>query len=269
MTVLDEILANKREEVAARKVATPLVELRAAATDLPPCRGFHGALARKIASGLPAVIAEIKKASPSKGVIRASFDPPEIAAQYQAGGAACLSVLTDERYFQGSDDYLVAARAVVDLPVLRKDFVVDEYQLFEARRLGADCVLLIVSALTIMELTVLHGQAKNIGLDVLLEVHDGNELDAALALKPAMIGINNRNLKTFETALTTTTDLLDAIPAGVLVVTESGIHTTDDVNQLRDFGVDAFLVGEAFMRAEDPGQALRRLFFDPLGRPER
>lgn len=260
MTVLDEILAHKREEVAARKTLRPIKELRAAAADLPPCRAFGGALKASIDAGRPAVIAEIKKASPSKGVIREAFDPPTIAQQYESAGATCLSVLTDEKYFQGHDRFLTSARDNVAIPALRKDFVVDEYQLFEARCLGADCVLLIVSALTIMELTVLHQQATGIGLDVLLEAHNQTELEAALSLRPTFVGINNRNLHTFETSLDTTLDLLDTIPNGVTVVTESGIHTSDDVTRMRSHHVNAFLVGEAFMRAPDPGQALKSLF---------
>ncbi|MDH3644062.1 MAG: indole-3-glycerol phosphate synthase TrpC, partial [Gammaproteobacteria bacterium] len=203
-TVLDRILHDKRLEVAERKAVRSLAELKAAIADKPPARGFIAALRAEVEAGNPAVIAEIKKASPSKGVIREDFDPVAIAQSYAAGGASCLSVLTDEKYFQGHDDFLIAARAAVDLPVLRKDFVVEEYQLFEARNLGADCVLLIVAALDIIQLTVLHHKARDLGLDVLMEVHNDVELQAALSLQPKLVGINNRNLKTFETTLQTT-----------------------------------------------------------------
>jgi indole-3-glycerol phosphate synthase len=259
-TVLDRILADKRLEVAARKATTSLAELKAQLADKPAARGFIAALRAQVASGNAAVIAEIKKASPSKGVIREDFDPVAIAESYAAGGAACLSVLTDEKYFQGHDDFLVAARAAVDLPALRKDFVVEEYQLFEARNLGADCVLLIVAALDIIQLTVLHHTARGLGLDVLMEVHNPVELEAALSLQPGLIGINNRNLKTFETTLDTTYGLLKSIPDDVLVVTESGIRTRDDVLAMREHDVHCFLVGEAFMRAANPGAALREMF---------
>jgi indole-3-glycerol phosphate synthase len=259
-TVLDRILHDKRLEVARRKATLSLTELKAQARDKPAPRGFIKALQNKISAGQPAVIAEIKKASPSKGVIRENFDPVAIANSYEAGGAACLSVLTDEKYFQGHDDFLVSARASVEVPVLRKDFVVDEYQLVEARNLGADCVLLIVSALDIIALTVLHHTARGLGLDVLMEVHNRPELEAALSLQPRLIGINNRNLKTFETTLETTYGLLDSIPDDVLVVTESGIRTRSDVMAMREHDVDCFLVGEAFMRAADPGAELQKLF---------
>jgi len=259
-TILDEILLHKRGEIAERQTDHPLNQVRERAEAADPPRGFVSALFAKVEMNRPAVIAEIKKASPSKGLIRENFDPPAIARQYEQAGAACLSVLTDQKFFQGHDDYLVTARNACSLPVLRKDFVVDRYQLFEARALGADCILLIVSALDIMQLTVLHDTARNIGLDVLIEVHDGNELAAALSLHPTLIGINNRNLKTFETNLDTTTGLLSQIPDDVLVVTESGIHTRDDVERMRASGVNAFLVGEAFMRVADPGEGLKRLF---------
>ena len=260
MTVLDEILAHKRAEVSERKRRRSLEALRARATAAPPTRGFTAAINTTVAAGQPAVIAEIKKASPSKGVIREHFQPREIATSYAAAHATCLSVLTDEAYFAGHDDYLVAAREATNLPALRKDFTVDEYQLFEARALGADCVLLIVAALEPTELKDLFQAAVGLGLDVLVEVHDRPELDAALALDPHLLGINNRNLKTFETSLETTYSLLDVIPAGVQVVTESGIRTREDVTNMRANGVHAFLVGEAFMRATDPGAALRELF---------
>ena len=259
-TILDEILQHKRTEVVERQAQVPLAQLRARAAIADAPRGFVDALFAKVALNRPAVIAEIKKASPSKGLIREDFDPPMIATQYAQAGAACLSVLTDQKYFQGHDDYLVSARDACPLPVLRKDFVVDQYQLYEARAMGADCILLIVSALDIMQLTVLYGAAKNIGLDVLIEVHDSNELAAALALHPNLIGINNRNLKTFETSLDTTLGLLTQIPDDVLVVTESGIHTREDVERMQAGGVNAFLVGEAFMRVADPGQGLKQLF---------
>ncbi len=259
-TVLDEILAHKRKEVEARKGALPLAALRESAEQLPPPRGFRDALLRKTAAGEAAVIAEIKKASPSKGVIRAEFDPPAIAQGYEAAGAACLSVLTDTKYFQGADAHLQAARSAVSLPVLRKEFILDPYQVYEARSLGADCVLLIVSALEFEELKSLAELAESLGLDVLIEVHDREELEAALSLQPGLVGINNRNLKTFETSLATTFELLDAVPEGVTVVTESGIHRKRDVRAMLDRGVYAFLVGEAFMRAPDPGAALRELF---------
>lgn len=261
-TMLDQILAHKRAEVAARSGLRPKSMLRERAQSAPPTRGFAATIASQIKAGVPAVIAEVKKASPSKGLIRADFDPVAIARSYQAGGASALSVLTDEQFFQGHDDYLTAARNAVDLPVLRKDFVVDEYQLFEARVLGADCVLLIVAAMDIIALTVLYHSARALGLDALLEVHDETELAAALSLQPSLIGINNRNLKTFETNLETTYRLLPGIPEGVAVVTESGIASRQDVLDMRGRGVHGFLVGEAFMRAEDPGAALKAMFAD-------
>lgn len=259
-TVLHEILAHKRTEVARRKRSRPLAAVRDHAQRQKAPRGFVSALQRSIDAGNPAVIAEIKKASPSKGVIRADFDPPAIARGYQAAGAACLSVLTDEKYFQGSDAMLRAARDAVRLPVLRKDFTVDEYQVYEARALGADCILLIVSALQQPQLAALAQLAHDLGLDVLMEVHDHKELEQALALQPKLVGINNRNLKTFETRLSTTFDLLHAIPDSVTVVTESGIHQRSHVHSMLEQGVRAFLVGEAFMRAPDPGAALQELF---------
>jgi indole-3-glycerol phosphate synthase len=256
-TILDSIVDRKREEVRARRAAVPLeeIERRAAAAD--PARGFERALREAIGS---AVIAEVKKASPSKGVIRDDFDPVAIAGAYQRAGAAALSVLTDVDFFQGHDDYLRAARAAVSLPVLRKDFAIDPYQVVETRALGADCLLLIVAALDAATLSELHSLARAVGLDVLIEVHDAAELDLALALGPSLVGINNRNLKTFETRLETTYTLLDRIPDDVLVVTESGIHDAADVAAMHRAGVRAFLVGEAFMRAADPGAALAALF---------
>lgn len=259
--ILDKIVATKHEEIAARKLHTTVDDLRARGEGMPAPRGFIAALQSAAAEKQPGVIAEIKKASPSKGVIREDFDPPAIASTYAANGAACISVLTDEQYFQGADQYLLDVRQAVDLPVLRKDFTVDEYQIYEARALGADCILLIVAALNIMRLTVLHALAKGMGMDVLLEVHNKAELDAALSLQPSLVGINNRNLKTFETTLDTTLDLLPNIPANVTVVTESGIATREDVTRMRDHDVHCFLVGEAFMRADDPGSALKELFF--------
>jgi indole-3-glycerol phosphate synthase len=260
VTILDEILAHKRTEVAERQRVRSLDSLRALAEACGPARGFADALENKLLAGAAGVIAEIKKASPSKGVIREDFDPVSIALSYAEGGAACLSVLTDERYFQGHDEYLQAARAAVDLPVLRKDFVVDAYQLFEARAMGADCVLLIAAALDAGRLKALHETATTLGLDVLVEVHDGEELESALEIEPRLIGINNRNLKTFETRLETTYGLLPAIPDGVTVVTESGIANRADVAAMRQRGVHCFLVGEAFMRAPDPGKALAEMF---------
>ena len=218
------------------------------------------ALRQRLDAKQPAVIAEIKKASPSKGVIRERFDPPAIARRYETAGAACLSVLTDEKYFQGSDAFLQAARDAVAIPVLRKDFTVDDYQIYEARALGADCILLIVSALAPNRLAHLNNLANDLGLDVLIEVHDRQELDCALTLDPPLLGINNRNLKTFTTSLATTLDLLDAIPDNATLVTESGIERKKDVKTMLDRGVYAFLVGEAFMRAPDPGAAFQNLF---------
>ncbi|MFU8817245.1 MAG: indole-3-glycerol phosphate synthase TrpC [Pseudomonadales bacterium] len=261
-TILDTIVARKHAEIAERQAQAPLRVLQQRAANAAPTRGFVDALLERVSRGRSAVIAEIKKASPSKGVIRADFDPLAIARAYQAAGAACLSVLTDEHFFQGHDRYLQAARDGVTLPVLRKDFIVDGYQVVESRALGADCLLLIVAALEPARLRDLHGQALSLGLDVLIEVHDAAELDAALTLEPKLVGINNRNLKNFETRLDTTYGLLAAVPDGVLVVTESGIHSRADVAAMHAAGVHAFLVGEALMRAEDPGAALRELFDD-------
>ncbi len=259
-TVLDRILARKREEVTERKARVPLAELRARIAEQKPPRGFCAALKARLAQQQPAVIAEIKKASPSKGVIREDFEPAAHARSYAAAGAACLSVLTDESFFQGHDDYLLAARAAVPLPVLRKDFVIDDYQIFEARALGADCILLIVSALNILSLTTLYQCAHNLGLDVLIEVHDEVELAAALSLKPALVGINNRNLKTFETDIEISLRLAPEVPSDTLLVTESGIADAEAVAQLRRAQINCFLVGEAFMRQPDPGAALTALF---------
>jgi len=258
--ILQRILARKREEIDDRRARVSERDLQRRLADAPPVRGFGAALRAKVAAGSAAVIAEIKKASPSKGVMRADFRPAEIAASYAAGGAACLSVLTDVDFFQGADAYLQQARASCALPVLRKDFTVDAYQVYEARALGADCILLIVAALEDRDLRELATLAQSLGLDVLVEVHDGAELDRALATGTTLIGINNRNLRTFDTHLETTLELRDRVPAERLLVTESGIHTRADVAQMRAAGVHAFLVGEAFMRADDPGAALATVF---------
>ena len=260
MTILDRIIAHKRDEVAERRRRRGVAELQARIERQSAPRGFARALVRKIAAGQPAVIAELKRASPSKGVIRERYEPSVIAPQYEAAGAACLSVLTDEAFFRGADHHLQAARQAVSIPVLRKDFMVDAYQILESRALGADCVLLIVGALDAAQLGALHQQALTLGLDALVEVHDAGELETALRLNPQLVGINNRNLKTFETRLETTWDLLAQIPDGVTVVTESGFREPRQVRMMRQRGVGAFLVGEAFMRADDPGAALRALF---------
>jgi indole-3-glycerol phosphate synthase len=258
--ILKKILAVKAEEVAVARAAQPLEQVRAAAEAAPAPRDFVGSIRAKIAAGQPAVIAEIKKASPSKGVIRADFRPAEIAASYAAHGAACLSVLTDEQFFQGSADYLKQARAACELPVLRKDFMVDEYQIWQARAMGADAILLIAAALTLEEMQRFEALAHSLGMAVLVEVHDGEELTAALQLKTPLIGVNNRNLRTFEVTLQTTLDLLARIPADRVVVTESGILAPADVALMRENAVHTFLVGEAFMRVADPGAELARLF---------
>jgi indole-3-glycerol phosphate synthase len=259
-TVLKKILTRKAEEISERKAKTTIEQLKAQLDTSSVTRGFVKALQAKIAVGESAVIAEIKKASPSKGVIRENFDPVDIAKSYEIGGAACLSVLTDVDFFQGADQYLQAARAACQLPVIRKDFIVDEYQLFESRVLGADCVLLIVSALQPDELYSLHATALSLGLDVLVEVHDQRELEIALAVDNPMIGINNRNLHTFEVSLDNTFELLEQIPENRIIITESGIHSATDVQRMKNNNVHAFLVGEAFMRNENPGQALKRFF---------
>lgn len=261
--VLQRILARKHEEVAARRAALPLVEIAARADAAPPVRGFAAAIEAKIAAGHAAVIAEVKKASPSKGVIRADFRPAEIARSYADGGAACLSVLTDIDFFQGADDYLVQAREACALPVLRKDFIVDPWQVHEARALGADCVLLIVAALDDRQLIELAELAMSIDLDVLVEVHDIDELERALQVPAPLLGINNRSLRSFEVSLDTTLSLRDAVPRDRRLVTESGIHTREDAARMRAAGIDAFLVGEAFMREPDPGAALRAMFALP------
>ena len=256
MTVLDRILSYKADELAYRRRKQPLRDVRDAAETAAPTRGFAAAVKRR----KPAVIAEIKKASPSRGVIRDHFDPVAIAASYEAAGAACLSVLTDENFFQGCDEHLAKARAATSLPVLRKDFLIDEYQVFEARALGADCILLIAAALEPDRIAAFAGLAGQLGLDALVEVHNARELDVALGADPTLLGINNRDLRTFDTSLDTTLSLLSEVPDGTTVVTESGIRTREDVRRMRDAGVEAFLVGEAFMRASDPGGALRELF---------
>jgi indole-3-glycerol phosphate synthase len=258
--ILQRILATKRDEVAAARARLPIAELQAMARAQPPPRDFAGALRARLAHGEPAVIAEVKKASPSKGVLRADFDPAAIAASYAQHGAACLSVLTDVEYFQGAPEYLRQARAACTLPVLRKDFIVDKYQVAEARAWGADAVLLIVAALGRDALHTLEAAAHALGLAVLVEVHDAAELALALELATPLIGINNRNLRTFDTRLETTLSLLPAIGAERIVITESGILTAADVAHMREAGVNAFLVGEAFMRAADPGAELTRLF---------
>ncbi len=260
--VLLRIIRHKAREVAERAERTTLRVLAERAEAQAAPRGFATALRTRIAAGEPAVIAELKKASPSKGVLREDFEPEAIARGYAAGGAAALSVLTDEAFFRGADRHLAEARSASGLPVLRKDFTVDAYQVWEARALGADCILLIVAALGDAQLNELAGLATHLGMDVLVEVHDAAELERAAHLEPLLLGINNRDLRTFETTLDTTLDLLDRVPAGRTVITESGIHTRADVARMRAAGVHGFLVGEAFMRAGDPGAKLRELFFD-------
>ncbi|AOU96884.1 indole-3-glycerol-phosphate synthase [Acidihalobacter yilgarnensis] len=258
--ILQTILKRKAEELDERRRHTPLAELRARLDEASPVRPFVGALEASIAAGRAGVIAEIKRASPSQGLIRKHFDPPSIAHGYAVGGASCLSVLTDRDFFQGDDAYLQAARAACGLPVLRKDFVIDPYQVYEARTLGADCVLLIVAALADGMLADCLALSRELGMDALIEVHDAAELARALALPDGLLGINNRNLRTFETRLENTLDLLERIPAARRVVTESGIHSRADVARMRAAGVHAFLVGEAFMRADEPGTQLAALF---------
>jgi indole-3-glycerol phosphate synthase len=258
--ILNKILAVKQQEVAAAQAIMPLAAFRSEAELASPARDFVAAIHCKIADGLPAVIAEIKKASPSKGVLRADFRPAEIAVSYASHGAACLSVLTDEQFFQGSAEYLRQARAACAIPVLRKDFIVDEYQIYQARAMGADAILLIASALDLAQMRAFEALAHSMGMGVLVEVHDGAELEVALHLTTPLIGVNNRNLRTFEVSLQTTLDLLQRIPPGRIVVTESGILQPQDVQLMRDNDVHTFLVGEAFMRAPDPGVELARLF---------
>jgi indole-3-glycerol phosphate synthase len=258
--ILKKIVARKWEEIAERSAKVSVDALKARLADADAPRGFAAAIEAKIAAGRAGVIAEIKKASPSKGVLREDFRPAEIARSYAANGAACLSVLTDVDFFQGGDDYLQEARAACALPVIRKDFIVDPYQVYEARAMSADCILLIVACLEDEQMRELNDLAHALGMDVLIEVHDAAELERALKVDNRLVGINNRNLRTFEVSLDTTLDLLERIPDDRLVVTESGIHMPADVKLMRDHDVHAFLVGEAFMRAEDPGARLAELF---------
>jgi len=259
--ILKNILAKKTEEVARRKANTPISMLQEIASSVQGPRGFYQALRSKADAQKPAIIAEIKKASPSQGVIREDFKPVDIAVDYAMNGASCLSVLTDKDFFQGSEANLQMVRDKCPLPVIRKDFMIDPYQIHESRALGADCILLIVAALDDAMLKELHDTATGLGMDVLVEVHDAEELERALKLDGNMIGINNRNLRTFDVSLQTTLELKNSIPAGKLVVTESGIHTPNDVKLMQDNGIYTFLVGEAFMRAERPGLKMRELFF--------
>ena len=258
--ILQRILTVKVAEIDAARAACSLAAMRARAEAASPVRDFAGALRAKIAAGNAGVIAEIKKSSPSKGVLREDFAPATIARQYEAGGAACLSVLTDRQFFQGAPEFLAASRDACSLPALRKDFIVDPYQVYESRALGADCILLIVAALTLAQMQVLESIAQSLGLAVLVEVHSAAELDVALQLQTPLLGINNRNLRTFDVSLDTTLGLLPRVPSDRLVISESGIVTRDDVTRTRASNVNAFLVGEAFMRAADPGAALRDLF---------
>ena len=258
--ILDKIVAVKREEVAAALRHKPLDVVRADAESRVLTRDFEGAMRAKIAAGQAAVIAEIKKASPSKGVLRAEFIPADIAQSYAEFGAACLSVLTDKQFFQGSVDFLKQARASCDLPVLRKDFMIDAYQIYEARAMGADAILLIAACLDDAQMADMEAVARSLDMAVLVEVHDRAELERALKLKTRLVGINNRNLKTFEVSLQTTLDMLPDVPADRLLITESGIQTPEDVRRMREAKVHAFLVGEAFMRADEPGEALAKLF---------
>ena len=259
-TILKNIVARKWQEIEQRQKQLSLADCKARAFDLPPTRGFVANIERKLAQQLPAVIAEIKKASPSKGVIRENFNPAEIAESYEHAGAACLSVLTDHDFFQGHEDYLQQARAASSLPIIRKDFMVAPYQIYESRVVNADCVLLIAACLTKDQMQELAGIAQEAGLDVLVEVHNEAELEQALTLKTRLLGINNRDLHSFEVSLENTFKLLDKIPQERIVVTESGIHTPDDVHAMQQHKVNSFLVGEAFMRAKNPGEELKRLF---------
>ncbi len=263
--ILNKILETKRAELAVEQAKTPLAAMQILAENAPKARDFAprdfiGAICAKIAAGKAAVITEIKKASPSKGIIRADFKPAEIAKSYEQGGAVCLSVLTDAQYFQGSTDYLKQARAACNLPVLRKDFMIDAYQVYEARAMGADCILLIAAAIDLAKMRELESIAHKLGMAVLVEVHNGEELDLALQLETPLLGINNRNLRTFDVTLDTTLELLPRIPQGKIVVTESGIFTSDDVKLMRNNNVHTFLVGEAFMRQDDPGAELAKVF---------
>jgi len=259
--ILKKIIQRKQEEIETRQQQKSLDQLISEASSASPVRGFVDSIRQKVREDKPAVIAEIKKASPSKGIIREDFKPADIAKSYAEAGACCLSVLTDVDFFQGSDAYLQEARNACELPVIRKDFTIEPYQVYEARALGADCILLIVAVLNPFKLELLYNLARELDLDVLIEVHNEEELKRALPLGSDLIGINNRNLRTFETTLNTTLGLLSLIPDDRVVVTESGIHSSHDVDLMREHNVDAFLVGEAFMRAEDPGAELRHLFF--------
>ena len=259
--ILKKILARKVEEVAERKSKRPIKELQAEANDCPPPREFVDAIQQRIDANKPAIIAEIKKASPSKGVIREDFNPADIARSYEQAGASCLSVLTDIDFFQGSDEHLQSAREACSLPTLRKDFMIDPYQIYASRVLGADCILLIVSALSDMQLQDFSGMAGELTMDVLVEVHDREELERGLMLRTPLIGINNRNLHTFETTIETTIGLLTDVFHDRTVVTESGIHTSEDVKLMRKHNVNTFLVGEAFMSATNPGEKLKELFY--------
>ena len=258
--ILDRILATKREEIRLTSSYRPIEDLQREVGDAPIVRNFEQAIRNKIANGESAVIAEIKKASPSKGVIREQFDPITIAQTYEQNGAACLSVLTDRDYFMGAAEYLVAARSATQLPVLRKDFIVDPYQIFEARCMGADCILLIVAALEQSQMVELEHVATQLGMSVLVEAHSQEEFERAIQLEASLIGVNNRDLRTFETSLETTFGLISALPEDRILITESGIHDRADVTLMRERGVFAFLVGEAFMRQPDPGEALKSFF---------
>jgi len=260
VTILERILQVKRGEIAAARARVPMDEIEARARAASPARDFVGALRAKVAAGVPAVIAEIKKASPSKGLLRQNFDPAAIARSYEQAGAACMSVLTDREFFQGSADDLAKARNAAALPVLRKDFIVEPYQVYESRAMGADCILLIVACLARQDMQGLEALAREVGLAVLVEVHSAPELEAALMLKTPLIGVNNRDLRTFETRLETTLELLPRARDGRIVISESGIGSTEDVARLRHSGVQGFLVGESFMRASDPGAALQNIF---------
>lgn len=260
-TVLKRILDRKREEIIARSSSAPLAELKELISQASAPRGFVASMEAKLQASQSAVIAEVKKASPSKGVIRENFDPADIARSYEAGGAACLSVLTDADFFQGSEAFLQAARRACSLPVIRKDFIIDPYQVYEARAIEADCILLIAAALSDEDIASLNSLAQELGMDVLIEVHNAAELQRILPLGNRLVGINNRNLHNFETSLDNTYSLLPDISEQHIVVTESGIHCAEDVAAMRAHGVNAFLVGEAFMRAEQPGEKLAELFF--------
>ena len=259
--ILVKILDRKKQEIEERSENVSIDDLKTKCGHADAVRGFISSIEDKISDGKPAIIAEIKKASPSKGVLREDFKPAEIAKTYAEHGAACLSILTDRDYFQGHEEYLMQARVSCDLPVIRKDFIIDPYQVYEARAISADCILLIVSALDDANLQSLYDLATELGMDVLMEVHDKNEMQRALKTGARLIGINNRNLRNFETSLDTTLSMLDMVTDDHILVTESGIHTKDDVQLMRENNVNAFLVGEAFMRAEDPGEKLAELFF--------